>query len=595
MSATITVPEILSAKGSGRRLTMVTAYDCTFASLIDRAGVDILLVGDSLGMVVQGQGSTLPVTLEEMVYHTGLVARANTRAMVLGDMPFGSYLTTADALDSAGRFLKAGAGAVKLEGGTAQLEKIRALVEAEIPVCGHVGLTPQAMHRMGGHRVQGRDDASRQKVMEDAHAVAEAGAFAMVIEGVPLDFARQITEAVPIPTIGIGAGPHCDGQVLVMHDLLGIETGERQAPKFVRRYANLGRQITDAVETYVDDVQTGAFPSDDECYHVQGRTERAGDRLVQISRIDEMRTWSARQRAAGLRVSFVPTMGYLHEGHLSLVRQARERGDRVVASIFVNPIQFDREDDLVSYPRDLERDRRLLAAEGVDVLFTPDPREMYADDFVTTVDVERLTDDLCGAHRAGHFRGVTTVVTKLFHAVQPDVAVFGEKDYQQLAVVRRMVRDLDFGIEVVGGETVREKDGLALSSRNARLDAVSRAAALCVPQALDAARLAVADGARGSSAVEHAVRASLASEPRATLEYARVVDVDSLESVESFDEPVQLAVAVWIGGVRLIDNVRIDPAVGNPDQIAKPADPAPAVGSHEAPVAASLYAKPFGR
>jgi len=593
VSEKVTVPEILSSKGSGRRLTMVTAYDCTFASLIDRAGVDILLVGDSLGMVVQGEGSTLPVTLEEMVYHTRLVARARTRAMVLGDMPFGSYLTTDDALASAGKFLKAGAGAVKLEGGVAQAEKIRALVGAEIPVFGHVGLTPQAMHRMGGHRVQGRDNASRQKVLEDARAVADAGAFAMVIEGVPLDLARQITETVDIPTIGIGAGPHCDGQVLVMHDLLGIDTGERKAPRFVRRYANLGRQITEAVESYVSEVHDGAFPSDDECYHVKGNTERAGDRLRQISDIDEMRRWSAKQRGAGLRVSFVPTMGYLHEGHLSLVRQARERGDRVVVSIFVNPIQFDREDDLVSYPRDLERDRRLLAEQGVDVLFTPDPRQMYADDFVTTVDVERLTDDLCGAHRAGHFRGVTTVVSKLFHAVQPDTAIFGEKDYQQLAVVRRMVRDLDFGIDVVGGETVREADGLALSSRNARLDPESRHAATCVPQALDAARLVVADGAREAAPVEEAVRRSLASEPRATLEYARVVDVDSLESVSTFDRPVQLAVAIWVGGVRLIDNVRIDPAEGNPELIAKSADTAPVAGSHRGP-AAALYAKSSG-
>ncbi len=594
MSAKVTVPEILSTKGTGRRLTMVTAYDCTFAALIDRAGVDVLLVGDSLGMVVQGGDSTLPVTVDEMTYHTRLVARARPRALVLGDMPFGSYLTVEDALENAGRFLKAGAGAVKLEGGVAQVEKVRALVGAEIPVVGHVGLTPQATHRMGGHRVQGRDEASRRKVLEDAQAVAAAGAFAIVIEGVPLDLAREITALVPVPTIGIGAGPHCDGQVLVMHDLLGIDTGERAAPRFVRRYADLGRQMTQAVEAYVDDVRSGAFPSDAECYHTAGSHERAGDRLVQIAGIDDMRTWSVRQRAAGLRVSFVPTMGYLHEGHLSLVRQARERGDRVVVSIFVNPIQFDREDDLVSYPRDLERDRRLLAEEGVDVLFTPDPRAMYADDFVTTVDVERLTDELCGAHRAGHFRGVTTVVSKLFHAVQPDVAVFGQKDYQQLAVVRRMVRDLDFGIEIVGGEPVREPDGLALSSRNSRLDPASRAAAICVPRALDAARLAVADGERRAAAVEQAVADALASEPRATLEYARVVDVDSLDALEAFEGPVQLAVAVWIGGVRLIDNVRIDPAEGSPKRLVQIADTAYGAGSSEAP-AASLLAKSADR
>src|SRR5690606_12589918 len=160
----------------------------------------------------------------------------------------------------------------------------------------------------------------------------------------------------------------------------------------------------------------------------------------------------------GLRIAFVPTMGYLHEGHLSLVRAARARGDRVVVSIFVNPIQFDREEDLISYPRDPERDRRLLEEAGVDVLFAPQAQEMYPEEFVTAVAVDRLTDGMCGAHRPGHFRGVTTVVAKLFHAVKPHVAVFGEKDFQQLAVVRRMVRDLDFGIEIVAGPTVREAD-----------------------------------------------------------------------------------------------------------------------------------------
>lgn len=591
MSAKTTVPEIRSAKNSGRRLTMVTAYDFTFARLVEQAGVDVLLVGDSLGMVVQGGDSTLPVSIDEMAYHTRMVARGARRALVLGDMPFGSYLTVEGALASAAQLIQAGAGAVKLEGGVAQAEKIRALVAAEIPVCGHVGLTPQATNRMGGHRVQGRCEESRRKVLEDARAVAEAGAFALVVEGVPLDLAREITAAVSIPTIGIGAGPHCDGQVLVMHDLLGIETGERKAPRFVRRYANLGHRISEAVEAYVDDVRSGAFPSDRESYHAPGCEERAADPLAQIVGIGEMRRWSRRQQAAGFRVAFVPTMGFLHEGHLALVREARERADRVVVSIFVNPIQFDREEDLVSYPRDLERDCRLLAAEGVDVVYTPDPRQMYSDDFVTTVDVERLTDGLCGAHRAGHFRGVTTVVSKLFHAVQPDVAVFGAKDYQQLAVVRRMVRDLDFGIEVVGCETVREADGLALSSRNSRLDAESRAAAVCVPRALDAARDAVASGERRAAAVEGVVEASLAAEPRATVEYARIVDVDSLQSVDRIDGPVQLAVALWVGGVRLIDNVSIDPAEANPQRLAQ--RPAPAVGSSsEQPTAGAYLARP---
>src|SRR5581483_11700804 len=429
----ITVPDVIAAKrgqdssGKGeagrRRLTMVTAYDATFARLIDRAGVDILLVGDSLGMVVQGESSTLPVTLDEMAYHVRLVAKAQPRALVLGDLPFLSYQTSRrDALVSAGRLIKAGAEAVKLEGGVAQAATIRALVRADIPVCGHVGLTPQSVHRMGGHKVQGRDEASRRRVRDDARAVADAGAFAIVLEGVPLELAREITDELDIPTIGIGAGPHCDGQVLVMHDLLGLDAGDRK-PRFVRRYADLGALVTSAVASYAGDVRSGAFPSDGECYHAPGSSERVPARLAEIDRVAEMQAWADRQRAGGLRIAFVPTMGYLHEGHLALVREARRRGDRVVVSIFVNPIQFDREEDLVSYPRDPERDRRLLAEAGVDVLFAPDPREMYPEEFVTSVAVDRLTSHLCGAHRPGHFGGVTTVVAKLFHAVKPHVAV----------------------------------------------------------------------------------------------------------------------------------------------------------------------------
>jgi 3-methyl-2-oxobutanoate hydroxymethyltransferase/pantoate--beta-alanine ligase len=556
---------------------MVTAYDCTFAQLIDRANVDVLLVGDSLGMVVQGEHSTLPVTIEEMAYHTRLVAKARTSALVLGDLPFLSYQTSRrDALENAGKLIKAGAEAVKLEGGRSQASTIRALVRADIPVVGHIGLTPQSVHRMGGHKVQGRDAAGRERLLADARAVADAGAFAVVLEGVPLELGREITALLDIPTIGIGAGPFCDGQVLVMHDLLGLETGERKAPRFVRRYAGLGAQVTAAVESFADDVRGGAFPSDAESYHapaLAGVAPQLND--VQpsptrtIDSVGEMRAWADRQRALGLRIAFVPTMGFLHDGHLSLVREARSRGDRVVVSIFVNPIQFDREEDLVAYPRELERDRRLLESEGVDVLFTPTARDMYPDEFVSGVNVERLTDHLCGAHRPGHFRGVTTVVAKLFHAVQPHVAVFGQKDFQQLAVIQRMTRDLDFGIEIVPGETVREADGLAMSSRNARLDAQGRLAARCVPSAIDAARLSVARGARTADEVVGAVARVIATEPRARLEYAVLCNPSSLEPVERVDQPTQIALAVWVDGVRLIDNVLIDPSEQSPVRLAR--------------------------
>ncbi len=581
MSAKITVPGIRESKGSHRRLTMVTAYDCTFARLIDQANVDILLVGDSLGMVVQGADSTVAVTMDEMVYHTKMVARARPDALVLGDMPYLSYhVSKKEAVRNAGRLIQAGAEAIKLEGGQKMAPTIRALIRAEIPVVGHVGLTPQAVNRMGGHKVQGRDADSRAQVLEDARAVQEAGAFAVVLEGVPLDLAREITETLEIPTIGIGAGPHCDGQVLVMHDLLGLDSGEKR-PRFVRKFANLGAHVTEAVQSYRAEVDAGTFPSDAESYHAKGNSERAGSSLQEIHSVEEMRAWADRTRASGLKIALVPTMGFLHEGHLSLVREAKRRGDRVVVSIFVNPIQFDREEDLTSYPREMERDCALLAQEGVDVVFSPAAQSMYADDFSSLVDVEKLTEGLCGAKRPGHFRGVATVVTKLFHAVQPHFAVFGEKDYQQLAVVRRMARDLDFGIEIVGGAVAREVDGLAMSSRNARLSAAGRAAAVCVPRALDVARMAVADGLRDSSRVRELLQTSLAHETGARLEYGEVVCPDSLEPVASISGPVQLAVAVWLDGVRLIDNVRIDPREASPDLLA---------GEKQTPASSAGYA-----
>jgi pantoate--beta-alanine ligase len=336
--------------------------------------------------------------------------------------------------------------------------------------------------------------------------------------------------------------------------------------------------VTAAVEAFAEDVRSGGFPSDAESYHApRGRdagesataAEAPGKRMLEIETVADMQRWADRQRALGLRVAFVPTMGYLHEGHLSLVRAARARGDRVVVSIFVNPIQFDREEDLISYPREPERDRRLLEEAGVDVLFAPHPREMYPDEFVSSVAVERLTERMCGAHRPGHFRGVTTVVAKLFHAVKPHVAVLGEKDFQQLAVVRRMVRDLDFGVDVVAGPTVREADGLAMSSRNARLSAQGRLAARCVPAALDAARAAVGRGARSDDEVAGVVAHAISSEPRARLEYVVLCDPVSLEPVERVDSPARLAVAVWVDGVRLIDNTLLDPADASPERIAR--------------------------
>jgi 3-methyl-2-oxobutanoate hydroxymethyltransferase len=253
-------------KARGEKIAMLTAYDAAFARLLDGAGADILLVGDSLGMVVQGLDTTLPVTLEEIVYHTRMVVRGAQRALVVADMPFGSYqVSTEEAVRSAVRLVKdGGAHAVKLEGGARVAQAIAAIVAADVPVMGHVGLTPQSVHAMGGYRVQGRTDAGRARVLADAVAVQEAGAFAVVLEGMPADLAREITHTLAIPTIGIGAGVDCDGQVLVMHDMLGLN--DASTPSFVKRYASLGLLAGQAARAFAEEVVDGKFPGPEHSY-----------------------------------------------------------------------------------------------------------------------------------------------------------------------------------------------------------------------------------------------------------------------------------------------------------------------------------------
>jgi 3-methyl-2-oxobutanoate hydroxymethyltransferase len=261
----VTIRSLAARKRRSERFAMLTAYDWSFARIFDEAGIDVLLVGDSLGNVVQGLENTLPVTLDEALYHTRLVTRAARRALVVGDMPFGSYqVSPEDAVRSAIRFVKeGGAHAVKLEGGRVVAPTIERIVAAEIPVMGHVGLTPQAVHRMGGYRVQGRSEEGAERVLQAALAVEAAGAFAVVLEGMPAPLASEITRALRIPTIGIGAGPDCDGQVLVMHDLLGLSDW---TPSFVKQYANLGAQASQAARRFVEEVDGGKFPAEEHCY-----------------------------------------------------------------------------------------------------------------------------------------------------------------------------------------------------------------------------------------------------------------------------------------------------------------------------------------
>jgi pantoate--beta-alanine ligase len=269
--------------------------------------------------------------------------------------------------------------------------------------------------------------------------------------------------------------------------------------------------------------------------------------------------WSGLHRKAGERIAFVPTMGALHRGHMELLEVAHERAGVVVVSIFVNPIQFNRREDFDSYPRPIEDDVRLCEEAGVHAVFSPTAGDMYPHGFQTYVDPGPLAEPMEGTFRPGHFRGVATVVAKLFLSVRPDIAVFGEKDFQQLAIVRRMVLDLDLGIDVVGVPTVREDDGVAISSRNRRLSPVGREAATCIPDGLAAATAAVAAGAKRAAEVVGALRLVIAKEPLARLEYAELCHPITLERADRVTEPCILAVAVWIGDVRLIDNVRLTP------------------------------------
>ena len=264
----LTVRDIRAMKTRQDKIAAVTAYDHSAARIADAAGIDLILVGDSLGTVVQGHTTTLPVTMDQMIYHTEMVSRGTARALVVGDMPFMSYqVSVAAALENAGRFLTEGrAAAIKLEGGNpAAMERISAMVEAGIPVMGHLGLTPQSVHAMGGYRVQGKRQEDADQMLEEAKALEQAGVFSMILEGIPEQLGQRISTSIDVPTIGIGAGVHCDGQILVWHDLLGLGGGHY--PKFVKSYAELGAAATTALGDYAKEVRDGTFPGPDQTYH----------------------------------------------------------------------------------------------------------------------------------------------------------------------------------------------------------------------------------------------------------------------------------------------------------------------------------------
>ncbi len=264
----ITPVDVQTMKREGKKIVMLTAYDYPMALLEDRAGIEIILVGDSLGMTVLGYENTIPVTMEEMIHHTKAVTRGAKVALIIGDMPFMSFNTSErDAILNAGRFMKeGGADAVKLEGGASVRETVRSIVKAGIPVMGHIGLTPQTISMLGGFKVQGKDAEAAQKIIDDALSLEDAGAFSVLLEAVPAPIAKRVTERLKVPTIGIGAGVHCDGQVLVVHDMLGLF--DRFTPKFAKRYVNLSEPMLKAFDSYREDVLKGAFPTDQHSFHM---------------------------------------------------------------------------------------------------------------------------------------------------------------------------------------------------------------------------------------------------------------------------------------------------------------------------------------
>ncbi len=276
-SVTMTAPAVMSAKHGDTPLVMVTAYDAPSARVVDAAGADMILVGDSVAMVVLGYDNTLQVTTADMAHHVGAVSRAKPNALIVGDLPWLSYhVSNEETVRNAATLVRAGAGAVKLEGGRKRVGAVQAILDAEIPVMGHIGLTPQSIHSIGGFKVQGKQLDAARALVDDAVALAEAGCFAIVLECVPDGVARMITDSIPVPTIGIGAGRHCDGQVLVYHDLLGFSAPGHRMPKFVRSYAAQEFEATEAISQFVADVRSGTFPSSDETYHM---TDQMADAL----------------------------------------------------------------------------------------------------------------------------------------------------------------------------------------------------------------------------------------------------------------------------------------------------------------------------
>lgn len=502
-------------KEQGRKISMITCYDYTSARIAAASNVDCVLVGDSAAMTMHGHSTTLAADPGLMAMHVRAVRAGAPEKFIVGDLPFLAHRGSLDrTLDAVAEIMRAGAQAVKIEGIDGSEDTIRRIVESGVPVMGHLGLTPQSVHQFGGYKVQGTAPAAADRLLHQSRILEECGVFALVLECIPADLAASVTGLLAIPTIGIGAGPECSGQVLVMQDLLGLNTEFR--PKFVRRYLDGAALVQEAFDRFDGEVKSGAFP---------GTVERP-TRWPDMHRwIDERR----RLQRAGFSIGFVPTMGALHAGHVSLLEKARAENNITVLSIYVNPTQFDNKDDLAKYPANLDRDLELAARAGVDHVLLPTYEQLYPDDFRYRVSESELSSRLCGAHRPGHFDGVLTVVLKLLQIAGCDRAYFGEKDFQQLELVRGMARALFLDTEIVACPIVREIDGLAMSSRNLNLSPEARGTAPVLARTL---------------------RESPTAEEATARLRAAGFQIDYVEDVGT-----RRFAAASIGGVRLIDNV----------------------------------------
>eukprot|EP01084_Bolivina_argentea_P086023 155497_1 len=546
----ILLKNLLAMKKRGENITMITCYDTSQAVLADLANIDTVLVGDSCANVMMGLKNTNQITLDAIIHHTQSVARGINRAYVIGDMPFGTYLTTNDAVRNAGRLIgEGGASCVKLEG---FVPDSVSEISRFVPVCAHLGLLPQTADCFG---TRGRTYRDIKELAEQSLKLQDCGASFLVLEKVCTETAAYITDLLEIPTIGIGSGPHCNGQVLVWHDMLGLGDPSNDTYKFVKKYTNLAPSIVSAISNYIGDVKSGTFPSPQHSYYLNDKTR---DRLKDDSEIwksinmssdeffskikegheyyhylngtdnDPARVERFRQllpsqkdkkytqiikSALGIRsirdimnenenghqkqIVFEPCLGVLHEGHLDLNEAKKyESTHQIWCSLFLNPLQFNDINDYLKYPYNMDDDIHKLTQLGVDVIFTPNVNDMYPDYNTKTntndnqlfgafVDFENISNHSDeGISRPGHFKGVGTVVTKLLSWIRPHKAIFGQKDFMQCIIIKNLCREFFGDTQIIVHDTVREFDGLAMSSRNNKLTSIERDSAPLIYQCL---------------------------------------------------------------------------------------------------------------